>query len=117
MKVSKSVSDCLIQDTEYYKINNLPVEELVNIEFLISFVKSGKQEIEVLKHGHLIWSFSGKLTLLSVDKRIDCDNCITITPKGQLVLSVTKDCYEQLGLSGKLVKDSKTKIQDHYGNY
>ncbi|KAJ8943222.1 hypothetical protein NQ314_009795, partial [Rhamnusium bicolor] len=74
----------LVVDCEYYKLLDLQLGDLIESKFLSSFVKSGR------------------LTLLSINTRIDCDSCIGIIPTGQLVLSVNKETYESLGLEGKV---------------
>lgn len=58
-------------------------------------------------------NFVGKLTLLTNGTRIDCDNCIGITPVGQLILSVDKETFQSLGLDGK-VSHFTRKNKDRY---
>ncbi|XP_018572465.1 ribonuclease P protein subunit p40 isoform X3 [Anoplophora glabripennis] len=83
LKFPESLTEKLILDCEYYKICDLNPSDLLNRNFLKFFIKSGK------------------LTLLSSNTRIDCDNCIGITPDGQLILSVDKETFQNLGLDGK----------------
>lgn len=45
---------------------------------------------------------AGQFYGLSVNTRIDVDDCVGLTPAGILHLSVTKDIYHYLGLEGKL---------------
>lgn len=44
---------------------------------------------------------AGSFYALSHTQHVDTDDCIAVLPQGLLVLSVTKDTYEQLGLVGK----------------
>lgn len=57
---------------------------------------------------------AGKLTLLSINTRIDCDNTVAITPRGELVLNLDKDTYESLGIDGK-VSHFMAKSKNRYG--
>ncbi|XP_050309420.1 ribonuclease P protein subunit p40-like isoform X2 [Anthonomus grandis grandis] len=83
LRIPEKLSSLLTDDCEYYKVLKLNLSVLVNPLFINSFVKEGK------------------LSLLSVGTRIDCDNCCAVTPSGQLVLSLTKDTYQRFGLEGK----------------
>ncbi|PIK37595.1 putative ribonuclease P protein subunit p40 isoform X2 [Apostichopus japonicus] len=67
----------------YYLVKRLPVVELVKEEF----VK------EILRKGH----FTG----ISVGTRVDNHTVVAVLPSGHLILSVDKDLYQELGLSGK----------------
>ncbi|KAL5022437.1 hypothetical protein ScPMuIL_001592 [Solemya velum] len=71
-----------VQEGKSY-IVHLPLVELISIDFIEAFIKAGK------------------LSLFSHSTRIDTDNCIAILPTGQLVLNLTKDAYQILGLEGK----------------
>lgn len=75
--------DALSSDTGYYHIAELPVFELVNLQFIKLFVKTGA------------------VTLHSVNTRLDQDNCLAVTPCGVLILSLTSDTFQKLGLEGK----------------
>lgn len=44
--------------------------------------------------------FSGELTALSVGTCIDTDDCAAIIPSGHLVLNLTKETFQSLGLEG-----------------
>ncbi|XP_023028957.1 ribonuclease P protein subunit p40 isoform X2 [Leptinotarsa decemlineata] len=83
------------ENSVYYKIYDLSLSDLVDVRFISSFVRSGK------------------LTLLSLDKRIDCDNCIGLTPNGQLHLNLTKETYESLGIDGT-VSHFVQKLKSRY---
>ena len=43
----------------------------------------------------------GRLMGLARRRRIDADDCVALLPSGVLVLSLTKDTYEQAGLAGQ----------------
>ncbi|XP_076470343.1 ribonuclease P protein subunit p40-like [Babylonia areolata] len=62
---------------------NVPADQLLDKQFIEAFVKRGQ------------------LYLLSHKRHIDTQDCIAIIPTGHLILSVTKDTYEKLGLEGK----------------
>uniref|UniRef100_A0A1Y1NIQ9 Uncharacterized protein n=1 Tax=Photinus pyralis TaxID=7054 RepID=A0A1Y1NIQ9_PHOPY len=83
LRVPQNLFDLLKADCEYYKVSNIGLEELVNINFINSFV--GK----------------GTLVSLSINRRIDCEDCACVTPNGLLLLSLTKESYETLGLEGR----------------
>jgi len=68
---------------EYYIARDIPLWLLVDLEFIGAFVKQG--EFFGLSHG----------------TRIDVDDCVAVYPSGLLILSLTKDTYEQLGIQGK----------------
>ncbi|KAJ8961227.1 hypothetical protein NQ318_008910, partial [Aromia moschata] len=91
----KKLTEKLIFDCDYYKVFDLNLTDIIDLKFLCSFVKTGT------------------LTLLSVNTRIDCDNCIGITPTGYLILSVDKDTYQSLGLEGR-VSHFTAKIKNRY---
>ncbi|XP_025993576.1 ribonuclease P protein subunit p40 [Solenopsis invicta] len=81
--VPQSLHDCLSEDTDYYRINNLCVSDLLNIEFIEAFVKKGE------------------INILTIENKIDLQNSICVTPTGQLVLFLLADDYQALGLEGK----------------
>lgn len=104
LKVPKSVSDALVNDCDYYKVCNLDVSEFIDATFIASFIKSGKLKI-YMAYAYCLFDligclFLGTLTLLSVNRNIDCDDCIAITPSKNLILSLTKETYQSLGLEG-----------------
>lgn len=72
----------LLDDSDYYKLKDITLDTLVSKEFINNFV------------------IKGELTALTISTRIDCDNCVCITPCGKLILSLTKDSYGSLGLQG-----------------
>jgi hypothetical protein len=43
----------------------------------------------------------GRFHLLTIGKKIDVDNFISITPYGYLQLNLTRSWYQKLGLQGK----------------
>ncbi|KAJ8418719.1 hypothetical protein AAFF_G00002180 [Aldrovandia affinis] len=69
--------------SKYYLVRDLPLHKLLEDEFLEKVVKTGS------------------LYALSYKTRIDQDNTFAILPTGQVILSVDKDTYEELGLEGK----------------
>ncbi|XP_010893663.1 ribonuclease P protein subunit p40 isoform X2 [Esox lucius] len=69
--------------SKYFLVKNLPVYEFLEEDFLEN----------VVRHGGLY--------ALSYKTLIDQDNTIALLPNSQLILSVDKDTYEQLGLEGK----------------
>ncbi|XP_041376129.1 ribonuclease P protein subunit p40-like isoform X2 [Gigantopelta aegis] len=70
-------------DEQAFLVCNLPACALIDKEFIEAFVKKG--EMYMLSHG----------------TNIDTDNCVALLPDGTLVLNLTKDTYEQLGLEGR----------------
>ncbi|XP_078606789.1 ribonuclease P protein subunit p40-like [Branchiostoma floridae x Branchiostoma japonicum] len=68
---------------DYYLIKNVPLTELINKDFIENFVKKGS------------------LYMLSHNTHIDKHNAYAVLPTGQLLLSVHKDTYEELGLVGQ----------------
>uniref|UniRef100_A0A1Y1NJ17 Uncharacterized protein n=1 Tax=Photinus pyralis TaxID=7054 RepID=A0A1Y1NJ17_PHOPY len=95
LRVPQNLFDLLKADCEYYKVSNIGLEELVNINFINSFV--GK----------------GTLVSLSINRRIDCEDCACVTPNGLLLLSLTKESYETLGLEGRA---SRYTVKQRYNN-
>ncbi|XP_020515179.1 ribonuclease P protein subunit p40 [Labrus bergylta] len=67
----------------FYLIRNLPVYELLDKNFLETAV------------------YQGSVYGVSYRTRIDEDNCVALTPKGHLTLSLDKDSFEILGVEGK----------------
>ncbi|KAK7794642.1 hypothetical protein R5R35_004434 [Gryllus longicercus] len=80
--VPDSLTSLLDVDSDYYKIQKVNISEFVNKEFIESFVKEGH------------------LTVLSDSSRIDLEDCMCITPNGQLVLNLVRETYLELGLEG-----------------
>ncbi|KAG5884759.1 hypothetical protein JTB14_029240 [Gonioctena quinquepunctata] len=93
----RNLEENFVQDSVYYKIPDFKLEDLADVRFISGFVRSGK------------------LTLLSIDKRIDCDNCIGVTPNGWLHLNLTKDTYQSLGIDGHPSHFSQ-KLKNRYDN-
>ncbi|XP_012683404.2 ribonuclease P protein subunit p40 isoform X2 [Clupea harengus] len=78
-----SIAGVINSFNSYYRVRDLPIYKLLEEEFLEKVVKKGQ------------------FYALSYNTRIDEDNTIAFLPSGQLILSVDKDTYEQLGLEGK----------------
>ncbi|KAJ8911511.1 hypothetical protein NQ315_014436, partial [Exocentrus adspersus] len=95
LRIPEALTEKLTLDCDYYMIYDLNPSDLLNTSFLKFFVKSGD------------------LMLLSINTRIDCDNCIGIIPTGQLVLSVNKATFQRLGIEGGISKTTK-KGKDKY---
>ncbi|XP_056642250.1 ribonuclease P protein subunit p40-like [Diorhabda sublineata] len=91
--ISKIKSD--LETGIYYMIHDLQLQELTNIEFISSFIRNGT------------------LTLLNVDERIDCDNCISITSDGKLYMNLDKDTYQSLGIEG-IPSHFTNKLKNRY---
>jgi len=85
----------LTDDCDYYKVFDLNLGDLLIPSFLSTFVPLGS------------------FTLLSIGTRIDIDDCAAVTPNGLLVLSLTKDTYQNSGLEGKKSHFSKNAM-DRY---
>lgn len=104
-----------VADTDFYVLKDVKLSEFVTRQFIEGFIKRGK----VLKcFFFLVFIlnkniFKGELCALSLDTRIDFDDCVAITPCGKLQLSVNKETYQCLGLDGKLSFFSR-KNQDRY---
>ncbi|XP_033230814.1 ribonuclease P protein subunit p40-like [Belonocnema kinseyi] len=81
--VPEEIQSSLVDDKDYYRIHDLYTHELVNKEFIEAFVKKGE------------------LSLLAVDRKIDCHDTLAIIPAGHLILSLTRSTYQTLGLEGK----------------
>lgn len=96
--VPEDIRDALSNDCEYYRIEQLPLSEIIEKKFIDSFIKKGH------------------LTLLSVDTKIDVDDCVCVTPDGYLVLSLNKKVYEELGVEGK-VSHFAVKTKERYSKY
>ncbi|XP_062385193.1 ribonuclease P protein subunit p40 [Sardina pilchardus] len=78
-----SIGGVINSFNSHYRVRDLPLYKLLE-ENIIE---------KVVKKGHFY--------ALSYNTRIDEDNTIAFLPTGQLILSVDKDTYEQLGLEGK----------------
>lgn len=67
-------------DVFSYRLSQLPVYRLLEIPFISAFVKKGS------------------VHLLSSDTKLDTQDCAAVTPTGFLLLHLTKDTYQELGL-------------------
>ncbi|CAG2054159.1 unnamed protein product [Timema podura] len=79
----ETITDALVEDCDYYKVENINIKELTNKDFIEAFVKKGR------------------LTVLSENTSIDLDDCAALTPCGHLVLSLSRETYQKLGIEGK----------------
>ncbi|XP_057190277.1 ribonuclease P protein subunit p40 [Triplophysa rosa] len=78
-----NISGVISNFSPYYLVRDLPVYELL---------QDKSHETVVQK---------GTVYAVSYNTKIDEDNSIALLPSGQLVLSLNKDAYEQLGLEGR----------------
>ncbi|KAG0212713.1 hypothetical protein BGX28_005746 [Mortierella sp. GBA30] len=74
-----SLTDTLMQDTHYYHVH-IPLSLFLTSAFM-QYIRNG-------------------LIALSLQGGIDTHDVVCIDGKGKLILSLTKDSYEQLGLTG-----------------
>ncbi|GLV41539.1 hypothetical protein CBL_06768 [Carabus blaptoides fortunei] len=95
LSLPTNICDSLSSDSDYYKVTNLSLSELIREEFIEHFIKRGS------------------LTALSIDRRIDIDNCACITPDGSLIVTLDRKSYQQLGLEGK-VSHFTSSLTDRY---
>lgn len=98
LNVPGNINESLSSDCDYYKIENLSLAELVSEEFIRHFVRKGS------------------LTALSIERRIDIDNCACVTPDGSLILTLDRKSFQELGLEGK-VSQFASKKRDRYSKY
>nr|CAD7576026.1 unnamed protein product [Timema californicum] len=134
----ETITDALVEDCDYYKVENINIKELTNKDFIEAFVKKGLRlgvQIQVTRcvlrdRLNIIWALGckavlalvlhqflwvvfligthvesrscpGRLTVLSEDTSIDLDDCAALTPCGHLVLSLSRETYQKLGIEGK----------------
>ncbi|KAF4517398.1 hypothetical protein B566_EDAN007651 [Ephemera danica] len=57
---------------------------------------------------------AGQLTAMSIDTKLDIDNCFCLPPSGHIVLSLDKVAYEQLGIEGQATHFSHMKPSLRY---
>jgi hypothetical protein len=84
-------------DSTFYRVNKFPVHKLLDPDFLSAFVKKGHFDARTLG----TWG--------EVDQSI-------VVESGKLHLSVCKDVYQELGLSGQAEVISSKKCPAKYGN-
>lgn len=70
----------MIDDSQYYRINEVPVRELFNKEFIDLFLKNGK------------------LIGLSINAISNQDNHLAFIPNGKLILTLSKDAFQKVGI-------------------
>ncbi|KAH9499111.1 hypothetical protein Btru_006726 [Bulinus truncatus] len=78
-----------------YRLQRLPLFHFIEMPFVHAFVRKGA------------------ISLISINRKLDTDDCATITNDGLLLLSLTKDTYQQLGLEAMKQTPSQRK-QDIY---
>nr|XP_018905196.1 PREDICTED: ribonuclease P protein subunit p40-like [Bemisia tabaci] len=89
LNVPETISNSLVSDCDYYKVESVPVFEFIDADFLHNFINKGK------------------LSALSISARIDADDCACITPSKKLILVLEKVAFEELGLEGKVANSAK----------
>ncbi|CAG5054601.1 unnamed protein product [Parnassius apollo] len=82
IKIPSPIEEMILEDSDYYKLCNCPLTELVDIVFVESFVKRGS------------------LYCLTADSNCIVQNCTAITPDGVLTLHILEFIYQTLGLEG-----------------
>ncbi|KAK2553097.1 Ribonuclease P protein subunit p40 [Acropora cervicornis] len=68
---------------DHFSLIEAPLHAFIETDFIKTFVKDGQ------------------FVALSWETRVDTGNCVAVLPNGTLILSLNKDTYEQLGLTGK----------------
>uniref|UniRef100_A0A6I8P3H5 Ribonuclease P/MRP subunit p40 n=1 Tax=Ornithorhynchus anatinus TaxID=9258 RepID=A0A6I8P3H5_ORNAN len=106
-RVSLLIPECAVPPVElkniitdsgpYYLVKNLSLHELINHEFIDTFVKKGS------------------CYALTYNTNIDQDNTVAVLPTGRLILSLDKDTYEELGLQGRPSQYSGRKAMRYSG--
>lgn len=83
-EIPQSLKKTLQQDSmPVHFVKLVPLSLLVSPIFLDNFCKKG--HLYMMSHG----------------TKIDTEDCIAILPSGKLIMNLTKDTYERLGLEGK----------------
>ncbi|XP_045118627.1 ribonuclease P protein subunit p40-like isoform X1 [Portunus trituberculatus] len=85
--VPADLRELLTQDTQFYRIDKLPLHQLCAPAFLQAFLNKGQ------------------VFGLSCDTLLDTDNSAVIAPDGLLRLLLNKFTYQELALSGSLSAD------------
>lgn len=79
----QQIADILLEDSDYYKVNNCSLDEFLDPIFIHNFVKAGK------------------LYCLTSDTNCIVHNCAAVTPNGILTLHLLEPIYQTLGLEGR----------------
>ncbi|XP_071957361.1 ribonuclease P protein subunit p40-like [Antedon mediterranea] len=82
-KIPESVISSVSDSHQYFVVHDVPISELVKALFVDTFHRKGY------------------FSALSYNTKIDTDNVASVLPTGKLVLSVSKDIYEELGIVGR----------------
>ncbi|KAF5281240.1 hypothetical protein FQA39_LY05126 [Lamprigera yunnana] len=98
LRTPETICNLLQTDCEYYKVSDINLEEFLNPVFIDNFMKKGA------------------LTALSINTKIDCDNCVSVTSNGLLILSLRKESYETFGLDG-VVSHFYCKTKERFSKY
>ncbi|XP_026681261.1 ribonuclease P protein subunit p40-like [Diaphorina citri] len=92
VQVPENIESVLRQDCEYYKIQQLPLQEFIKPLFIDTYVKKGK------------------LLALSTSTQFHLEDCFAFSEGGHIILSVQKETYETLGLEGKPASPKSSSI-------
>ncbi|BFZ12765.1 hypothetical protein BsWGS_15804 [Bradybaena similaris] len=92
--VPTPVVECF-SDQLAYRLHRLPLYRLIEMPFVQAFVKKGA------------------VHMMSINTKLDTGDCVAVTPTGWLLLHLTKDTYEELGLEARKQTHSE-KISDIY---
>lgn len=65
---------------------------------------------------HNCLCLSGHFSALSINTKIDVDDCVCVTPSKKLVLLLNKVAFEELGLEGKVAESAK-RTKDRFCKY
>lgn len=109
----------IFADSDHYILHNVRLSELIQRTFVEGFVNKGKSLTTELIHlldpqvKNKFSTESGSFYGMTVDTRIDVDDCVAITPCKHLYLSLNKEVFQSLGLDGNVSFHSR-KSQDRY---
>ncbi|XP_053402543.1 ribonuclease P protein subunit p40-like isoform X2 [Mercenaria mercenaria] len=81
--------DNLLSDEQAYFTQQVPLDKLLDIDFIEGFIKAGSVQ------------------MISQGTSVDADDCVALLPTGKLVLNLCKDTFQQLGLNGQPSKAGK----------
>ncbi|KAK6623743.1 hypothetical protein RUM43_009596 [Polyplax serrata] len=91
--ISKEITNILVEDSQYYRINNIPAYELINKDFIDLFIRNGQ------------------LTAISVNSHFNQEDHLTFIPNGKFILTLSRNTIQQIGLESiKLPKHAESLI-------
>lgn len=94
--IPRPLQELLTEDTQFYRVDSLPLHELCAPAFQQAFLNKGQ------------------MFALSCDTRLDLDNTAALTPDGLLRLLLDKLTYQELSLSGVLSKHILRTPQERF---